>query len=108
MTDIRRMTSAPAGFFCKAAACTASLWVFIFCFFSLSVARLLEDLALKFRPGGGEGARRKPAGIAELLVPQDLRVDPVRAIVDELTSPPGVIAFADELKDAFPRLRLVP
>jgi hypothetical protein len=68
---------------------------------------LFEQLELEFRLDFRKCPVWKAAGIAELLIPQNLRVDAVRPIVHELAAPADVIALAQKFKDAFPRLWLV-
>ena len=60
---------------------------------------VLERVPFQLRPGFREGTIGKPVAVRKLLVPEDLRVDAIRAVVHELAAPPDVIALADELED---------
>jgi hypothetical protein len=67
---------------------------------------VLEESALKFRPGLSKRAIRKSDRVRKLLVAQDLRVDAVSSVVHELAAPADVIPFAEKLEHAFSRLWL--
>ena len=46
----------------------------------------LQVIALRFRPSYGELARRESVAVEELIVLEELRLDPVRAVIVELAA----------------------